>query len=335
MRYSKLKLVLLLVTGFLFGSCSYEDLNPERNIYISGYLRYYTSQAVYWNSDKMFILSKGILSDAQGIGVIGSDIYVAGSVVLENSPIRQAVYWKNSELNILSDSLSRATSMTISGSDFYITGETNNRACYWKNGIPFKLSSDSSQCTAITISGSDVYAAGTIWSPPSTPGGLITATPVYWKNGAVNSLPNTSYTTAGIAVFENDVYVVGDNNGFTLGSPESVYWKNGILNIIPNFSASSGIAQIGTDVLIPGSTDDNRYYPHAGYLRNGVPILTSNIYTSASSICVSGSDVYLAGQQLALPNNSLYTPVYWKNGEMKQLAIPNSISYYTTAIFVK
>ena len=63
--------------------------------------------------------------------------------------------------------------------------------------------------------------------------------------------------------------------------------------------------------------------------KNGVATnLTNNIYSEASSIFVSGSDVYVAGFEVL---NGIQYAVYWKNGK----AVKLEADVYANAIYVE
>jgi hypothetical protein len=195
--------------------------------------------------------------------------------------------------------------------DVYVAGyEVNGSgvgvAKYWKNGQAIALTDGTKNAWAssIVVVGSDVYVAG---SEVTADRNSVIAK--YWKNGiliALNDASKRGYASC-IAVSGSDVYVAGYlNNPNTPGDygPHAVYWKNGNLTYLP----------------------ENTRPVENGYWNN-YPI--SSATSLANSIFISGSDVYIAGQEhisrvhLPDPNDPFGAPsgidaisaLYWKNGK--------------------
>jgi hypothetical protein len=150
---------------------------------------------------------------ADGIAVVGGNVYVAG-----NSLPTGIVYWKNGVLTPIANSPSTAgtfyqntydqgwVNIGVSGTDVYITGSApaHLTATYWKNGTAVPLVSDptvTSVLNNIAINGTDVYTVGYE--------GLSAA---YWKNGTLNTLSGSTqsfYMASAIAINGSDVYIAG------------------------------------------------------------------------------------------------------------------------------
>src|SRR6187402_1181636 len=173
--------------------------------------------------------------------------------------------------------------------DVYVAGHVfdgkNSFGIYWKNGNPVSLT-DCSDASSITVAGSDVYVGG------DDGGGAK-----YWKNGSPVTLSVGSKLgwTTSIAVSGNDVYVAGVEY-ISGGNVHAVYWKNGQPTYLPENTRS--VQNI-----------DN--YP------------ISSTESKVHSIFISGSDVYVAGQETIskmispYPSPSYITGIsalYWKNG---------------------
>lgn len=161
----------------------------------------------------------------------------------------------------------------------------------------------------------DIYVCGEEWD-----GTRYIAS--YWKNG--NRVILGDGFANSIFVSGNDVYVCG--NGAT-------YWKNGNLVTLGNgVGQTNSIAVSGNDVYVAGGMGG-----HAVYWKNGKPTYLpensrigewADIYpvdstsSTAYSIFISGSDIYIAGGEeisrmiSPYPNLShIYgrSAVYWKN----------------------
>ncbi len=184
--------------------------------------------------------------------------------------------------------------------DVYVAGAENNGgksvAKYWKNGIAVNLTESSkiAEAYSIYVSGNDVYVAVKVYPDnPVYPGESIAT---YWKNGIAVNLSNGILTTAtsSITVSGNDVYVAGygliaHSNCPRCSPPISFtafakYWKNCIpVNL--------------TDSSVQNSIEDY-----------------------ATSIAISGNDVYVAGVESAAFAFTKETAKYWKNGQPVNLS---------------
>ena len=180
--------------------------------------------------------------------------------------------------------------------DIYVAGEgvtaaNLHQAVYWKDGIYNILNSNqvSARANGITVNGSDVFVSGII---DSAPGAFYTESAVYWKNGTLTRLsPDSAYSQAlCVTLHGNDVYFGGLTG-----------------NLSVNTSTQTG------------------YRTYAVYWKNGVPVVLGD--GAVTSIAVSGSDVYAAGQssiESGAPSS------YWKNGV--PVPLPGSTSVNAIAV---
>ena len=239
----------------------------------------------------------------------------------------------------------RARSIFVSGADVYVAGNNNGYPCYWKNGVKIDLPTTGSggDANSILVYGTDVYVAGNVYEA-----GRNNDYPCYWKNGARIDLNLTVGDNGGIGnsifVSGTDVYV-GGRRYYSLGSDDysrGCYWKNEVKTDLQEFELG-GIKSIfvsGADLyvlyitgfsgvfdLITGVNYFNETYSIYCF-KNGVinnlPIVNS-IKGNASSIFVSGTDVYMSG-------NYAGGPCYWKNGVRTDLSRIGSGG--TSSIFV-
>ena len=254
-------------------------------------------------------------------------------------------YWKNgvatSIVGLALTGLS-PNAMAVSGNDVYVAGTIapglTETAAYWEDNMPFTLQEPQvdpqvqSNGYAISVSGGDVYVGGTTSYPFSLSVPYTTPTANYpisgpvatcWKNGVPSILPGDGVLQvyngygnylyydyiSGLFVSGTDVYMAGGTSEFQMGNPASYqfakYWKNGVpVNL--------------TNGLLDSAYSGSQYY------------ITTFPYTS--SIYVSGSDVYVAGNEYTFstgPEEALY----WKNGTFTLLPSAGSLTY-ANAIFV-
>jgi hypothetical protein len=259
----------------------------------------------------------------------GMDVYVAGD---ENSV---PTYWKNGQgiaLKIAAGQNGSATDIAVDGNDVYVAGwegdfldMRNNRAKYWKNGQEvFLTGATGAGANAIAVSGTDVYVAGYVLEAS----GWVA---VYWKNGVSVTLTAGSGNAEAtdIAVVGGDVYVSGYD-----GDVARV-WRNGQPvgpSNVGKFSYASEIAVIGSDVYLAGMQDGK-----AAYWKNNQVFLLAAGEGRASSVYVSGTDVYVAGE-VGGYGKSLAR--YWKNGQevvlsgVSEAMIANSVFVMGDDVYV-
>ena len=174
--------------------------------------------------------------------------------------------------------------------------------------------------------------------------------PTYWKNGSPVKIgrdfsPDYGYSggsALSIAVSGNNLYAAGIGlfvGPYRIGTGV-MFWKNGNDVDVWGNSLTGEIYQLSSlavsnyDVYMLGlGTADN-----ATYFKNGSPIVLSNGAegTMATSIAVSGNDVYVAG--ISFNRNYYYGGYnrmarYWKNGNPVKLT-DGTKDAYTTSIAV-
>lgn len=90
-------------------------------------------QAVYWKNGVIHELSTED-SGAAGVAIVGSDVYVSGYYMNEESaPV--PVVWKNGVLTEIGEPGAYPENIAVSGSDVYVIGRlTNDSPVLWKNG---------------------------------------------------------------------------------------------------------------------------------------------------------------------------------------------------------
>jgi hypothetical protein len=264
----------------------------------------------YWKNGTEVIF-RGDSGAALSIVVNDTDVYVCGYV--NYGPI----YWKNG----VSVSLQQRNS-----------GGAPTPGYWFATGIAF---ADSNIYVAVdqrvespTDVKFDYYAV-------VNPSGAST------EIGATDGLNGATINS--IFVSGTDIYSAGSGlqrtgtqNGAALVGVFASYYLNGnehFLSATPNLSpvedyvagAAAGIAVSGSDVYVVGAqapglynTEGNANYPYPIYWKNNVgqalPGPNGGVSGAASSIVLSGSDVYISGS--ADMNDAFDEAVYWKNGVM-------------------
>ncbi len=272
------------------------------------------------------------------------DVYLLGQELIANKYV--AKYWKNNIatiLNLDTNSSVSVSGMVVSGTDVFVSGSETSSGftfpCLWKNGVRNVLPAPSPQpmTTAIAISGADVYTSGTL------PFGNNKKA-VYWKNQTFIELTNGSdiSSTSGIAFSGNNVYVIGSTQAADNISYISKIWINGQPKIISN--QDSRVLSIfinGTDIYISGKEKNSSdvflpIYWKYDTIANVFTKVTLNTYVNsmtaeASSIFVSGTDVYVAGFDRNDSGRDFAN--YWKNGQKKVLS-DGSKDAYCSSIYI-
>lgn len=204
--------------------------------------------------------------------VIGTDVYLAGSVNGNTAPYLRPAYWKNGVITTLSQTsdYASAISIHIDGNDIYASGwdltanNTQYQAKYWKNGVAQTIA-DCPRLHDITTSGSDIYVAGYDF----------TYKPAYWKNGAKVSLPVASGAggeAIRIKLNGNDVYVCGSEE--ITGQPQkAILWKNGIQQPLDGTANAYTVANDmdidGSNIYLCGAHYGSNNQYRAVYWKNG------------------------------------------------------------------
>lgn len=275
------------------------------------------------------------------------DVYVSGTL---NS---KATYWKNNEAHQISNSIegtSVANAIAVQGTDVYFAGHNLNTSgekfvTFWKNGIPTYLKNlgitTADAATGIAVYNNDVYVTG---QTERYNGPVQGYSATVWKNGVATYFENAfdSDANAISITSSGDIYVAGKNNG------RACYWKNGSIVYVGESDRSSETFAIyisGTDVYLAGySVDDvvnglSRQAPV--YWKNGMktklPINGTAGALKASSIAVSGADVYAVGSGLFDGSPSAFIKaIYWKTGVFNDISATNDakFSYIANAIAV-
>lgn len=186
------------------------------------------------------------------------------------------------------------TKVTITGTNFDATA-TNDTVSF--NGVGAAVTSASTTQLVVT-------------SPATGTTGNIT---VKTAGGTSNGIPFT-YTIG------PDVYVTSNSP-----SGKVTVWKNGAATAL-GFGQPGGVFVNGNDVYVAGGSDPNNNYQAVGW-KNGASLnlISATGSSFASSIVVSGADVYVVGDQQA-GNTAITSATVWKNGAPTYLTDANTVS---------
>jgi hypothetical protein len=334
------------------------SLTQEIDVYVAGWvIDTITTYSIdihptYWKNGKSFRLNFDYFIQrgrANSIAVSGNDIYVAGyrdQDIYLGGGYTQGLYWKNGAVSENPGSYvgyNQLDHLVISNNDVYMIVDeylhVGNVAQYLKNGNIVKLGlgggPDGSIAAAIAVSGEDVYVAGAAIKVSDVPGPTVIGAAKYWKNGIPVDLTDgtvNAFATE-IALSGNDVYIAGwvlnenPDNGNAIS--RAIYWKNGTPFYLSDGTTDISINSLtvsGNDVYMAGTQNDGVADTNgfrktvAKYWKNGIAVnLTDGLnYAEATSIAISGNDIYVAGLEYdgkLIDGFPASVAKYWKNGE--------------------
>jgi hypothetical protein len=330
------QIAIILFTILLSFSCSNDDDSKSEksiNVYTAANLIPEGSQGiskVFKNGSEVF---KTLNSDQspyfEDMFVSGTDVYVVGRTVYSparssnrGGPPNAARLWKNGQMSTISTSeygLGGKTSIVVNGSNVYIAFNEYNSA--YKsvakirvNGTTSSLDlpaqTTSSVVESISESNGDVYSVGAAYKSNGSIDFII------WKNKLIDKLMTDTRSVSKIISSNGIQYILGTNlNGkITIWKKEgatisTLISLNSVLSEYPKSFAISG-----TDTYIVGESEVNGKYAATIWINGVKTILTDGMLNSnASSVSISGNDVYVAGYITDSNNND--TPTVWRNGK--------------------
>ena len=273
-----------LFVSMLFISCNSEDMNPTTqnsvDVYVAGQKN---NQACYWKNNQEVLLSdNGSYSRADTLLVKNGVIHVAG-LIADNGDYDH-VYWKNSVLTNLSETLStpshmliKITGMDVVGDDVYFVGYTKNplitaemyELAYWKNGVKTELASATNPTyrSKIKVVNNTVYVTAFNLNCFNSCNG-------FYVNGAFTAV-DFNITLEDFAVKDNEVYVYGNNYTTQTG-----YFKNITTNVettTPNTILKMIFELNNTYILNDNSITKNGAATTTAVSSNGITSYTSYI----------------------------------------------------------
>lgn len=180
----------------------------------------------------------------------------------------------------------------------------------------------------IEVFGADVYVFGQV--DPQASGQRKYS---IWKNGSIlyDNVASANFNPSGtsLVVSGSDIYLCGESYSATAPTQRPAVWKNGTVTILPQslaYSYATNIFVDGSVVYVLGR-DYNSTQEVAVLWKNGVREVIAGC-EQASSIFVTGTDVYVAG------NDTESNAAYWKNGTKTVLPVPTTSNASSTGIKV-
>lgn len=258
-----------------------------KDVHVVGYeLADGRARGIYWkNNVEVTFRDSTKPYSLRDVKIVGSDVYLAGSIANGSTTSDTPAYWKNGTPVLLSGKESGfATSVAVSGSDIYVAGYSRAAitdkliAKYWKNGEPVNLSDGAADTYAskIVVSNGDVHVVGYERSN--------TIKAKYWKNGVEVPLAGwqTGSNATDIYVSSDDVIIAGHSaNG------KAAYWKNGVTTqLAPSVLAFAwGLAVYDGVMYIAG--DINQGSGVAVYWKDGKQVTLSDGKSSSVTEAIS------------------------------------------------
>jgi hypothetical protein len=293
------------------------------------------------------------------------DVYAVGFETDGN--LFKAVLWKNNVVTVLDSGTygARANAVAVANGHVYVAGfegssTSESVAMLWTDGTPTKLTEGSVSGSAggVAVVGTDVYVAGSETTYNTTLGTYVTSA-MYWKNGlptVLNSglaagsgifIPNAAATS--IAVEGSDVYFAGFVGSQIETAPNTyrdepvvTYWKNGVATSVSTgleYALAYGIAVQNGQVYVAGSlcaTLTPQCSTATLWTNTIASSLTPNLLSAASSVALSGSNVYAAvnvtdtiGTTAELSTNGKLSPLSSTNE-----SAANCVTTYGTDVYV-
>ena len=235
--------------------------------------------------------------------VLENDVYVAGCERYDGV----GVLWKNGIAQVFStNDRIQESSMFVSGNDVYFIGSNT----VWKNNEIIQRLEGTA--TSVYVVNNEVYVSGYIYKENNS---IATV----WINGVAQYLTDeTTYSYANsIIVYNGDVYV----------ATEYTVYKNGeVIQSSPSNARFSSLFVSDEDVYVSGFEIIPFGSNKARLWKNGIEQNLGGVSGEATSVFVSGNDVYVTTVYSVLKNGVVI---------MESDLRPNATeSSYFTSVFV-
>lgn len=220
--------------------------------------RFYTP--VYWRNGVRSVIANQNASTS-AIQIQGGDIYVAGTRFEDRKTKTNAVWWKNGQINPLTNGVNRseATGLFVDSLDVYVVGSEvvseTTMARLWKNGVrvPLEVADGMSEANGVIKHGEDVFVFGS-FTPFVFP---FSSRAVYWKNGKriALDLPDggSSASVTDLTFWGESMYITGYY--YSGLKYEACYWENGMFKKMSaeSHAEARGISAIRNRIRVIGN----------------------------------------------------------------------------------
>lgn len=216
----------------------------------------------------------------------------------------------------------------------------DRRAVWWKNGQMEYLSDGSTDARAYCIlaDGDDVYVGGYLQPADNKRGGIARI----WKNGTPQDLTDGSTLAKVNALcMDNGVLYAAGAEKTTDGRWKGVLWRDGQPTYFTDEVGTevTGLHVVNGDYIIEGNmTDPSGDILACIWTNDGVQVVSEGLsLCQGAGLAVAGRDLYVAGNEMAGYDYTTFEEInrayVWKNGEAQSLETisPNNFSLWGIA----
>ncbi len=216
----------------------------------------------------------------------------------------------------------------------------DRRAVWWKNGQMEYLSDGSTDARAYCIlaDGDDVYVGGYLQPADNKRGGIARI----WKNGTPQDLTDgATLAKVNALCMDNGVLYAAGAEKTTDGRWKGVLWRDGQPTYFTDEVGTevTGLHVVNGDYIIEGNmTDPSGDILACIWTNDGVQVVSEGLsLCQGVGLAVAGRDLYVAGNEAAGFDYTTFEEInrayVWKNGEAQSLETisPNNFSLWGIA----
>lgn len=216
----------------------------------------------------------------------------------------------------------------------------DRRAVWWKNGQMEYLSDGSTDARAYCIlaDGDDVYVGGYLQPADNKRGGIARI----WKNGTPQDLTDgATLAKVNALCMDNGVLYAAGAEKTTDGRWKGVLWRDGQPTYFTDEVGTevTGLHVVNGDYIIEGNmTDPSGNILACIWTNDGVQVVSEGLsLCQGVGLAVAGRDLYVAGNEAAGFDYTTFEEInrayVWKNGEAQSLETisPNNFSLWGIA----
>lgn len=216
----------------------------------------------------------------------------------------------------------------------------DRRAVWWKNGQMEYLSDGSTDARAYCIlaDGDDVYVGGYLQPADNKRGGIARI----WKNGTPQDLTDgATLAKVNALCMDNGVLYAAGAEKTTDGRWKGVLWRDGQPTYFTDEVGTevTGLHVVNGDYIIEGNmTDPSGDILACIWTNDGVQVVSEGLsLCQGVGLAVAGRDLYVAGNEMAGYDYTTFEEInrayVWKNGEAQSLETisPNNFSLWGIA----